>query len=157
MEDASLPPQLREKCRNATTVAAHHISLENRARQCMNNLPNSLRTEIQLFMHRKVIRDINFLRTIVDVHPLFVAKCASMMQIPMKVRLGELIVQEGSSSSDMYFLVKGTVIAVRQGFPIMEVRGCEERSNDTSLLPNYTPLTTRTNDPPFYCDSLRSS
>ena len=43
------------------------------------------------------------------------------MQIPMKVRLGELIVQEGSMSEDMYFLVSGTVIAVRQGFPIMEM------------------------------------
>ena len=54
MADASLPHTLREKCRNATTIAAAHISLENRARQCMSNLPNSLRTEIHLFMHRKV-------------------------------------------------------------------------------------------------------
>jgi len=44
-----------------------------------------------------------------------------MMQLPMRVQLGELIVQEGSASEDMYFLVTGTVIAVRQGFPLMEL------------------------------------
>jgi hypothetical protein len=33
MSDAGLPLDLREKCRNATTVAANHISLELRAKQ----------------------------------------------------------------------------------------------------------------------------
>jgi len=76
MCDAGLPPGLREKCRNATTVAANHISLELRAKQSMENLPNSLRLEIMLFMYRKVIRDIKFLRNMVQEHHNFVAKCA---------------------------------------------------------------------------------
>ncbi|GMH57971.1 hypothetical protein TrRE_jg2233 [Triparma retinervis] len=152
MSDAGLPLDLREKCRNATTVAANHISLELRAKQSMENLPNSLRLEIMLFMYRKVVRDIKFLRGMATEFPNFVAKCASMMQLPMKVQLGELIVQEGSASEDMYFLVTGTVIAVRQGFPIMELHsgdffgelGCllgSQRSSSVYALSNCTLYT----------------
>ena len=118
----------------------------------MENLPNSLRLEIMLYMYRNVVRDIKFLRSMVTEFPNFVAKCASMMQLPMKVQLGELIVQEGSASEDMYFLVSGTVIAVRQGFPIMELHsgdffgelGCllgSQRSSSVYALSNCTLYT----------------
>jgi CRP-like cAMP-binding protein len=92
-------------------------------------------------MHRQVIKDIKFLRERVDRYPQFVAVAASKMQLPMKAKLGDLLVQEGSTAEDMcvpkqklslvapspshpsrrYFLHAGTVIAVRQGFPVMEL------------------------------------
>jgi len=121
MTDADLPESLKERCRNATVTAADHLNLETRARQCLENLPNGLSTEVLMYMHRVVIRDIKFLRERVDRYPQFVALTASKMQLPMKAKLGDLLVQEGSTAEDMYFLNQGTVIAVRQGFPVMEL------------------------------------
>jgi hypothetical protein len=123
MADANLDLELREKCRNATAARVEQVNLLVRAETCLQMLPSALQTEVMLQLHDKVIRNVEFLYDHRDIFPQFVAKAASLMQVPLKVRLGELLVQEGSVPEDCYFLVKGNAIIVRGGFPQMELHG----------------------------------
>ena len=145
MAESGLPKELRIKCRTAMHMAYEAKAHLHRSKQTLETLPNSLQTEITLFIHRKIISDIKFLRENVDDHPHFVRHAAAMMQIPFGVQQGELIIQEvsetersektinpltslclhrsaqGKLPEDCYFLVSGGVIVVKNGVPILEL------------------------------------
>jgi CRP-like cAMP-binding protein len=123
MADANIDLELREKCRNATGARVEQMNLLVRAETCLHMLPSALQTEVMLQLHDLVIRKIEVLNEHREIFPQFVAKAASLMQVPLKVRLGELLVQEGSVPEDCYFLVQGNAIIVRGGFPQMELHG----------------------------------
>ena len=121
MAESKLPKELKIKCRTATHLAHQQNTNLHRSKQTLETLPNSLQTEITLFIHRKLINDIRFLRENLDDHPHFVRHAAALMQIPFSVKQGEMIIQENTLPEDLYFIVSGSVIVVKDGLPVMEL------------------------------------
>ena len=78
---------------------------------------------------------IFFLKENLDDHPHFVRHAAALMQIPFTVKQGEMIIQEGSAPEDCYFLVKGSVLIVKDSLPLMELHD-NEFFGEISILLN---------------------
>ena len=55
MTDAKLPKRIKQKCRVATELAAKKLDLEKSAKRFLASFPHVLKTEVLIFIHRKVI------------------------------------------------------------------------------------------------------
>lgn len=110
---AMLPKQLAIRVRNymdATFVDPHAVTHEEDTEEVLRELSISLRTEVILWMNKALIRQIGFF----DGQPdSFVATTCTLLQLLLADK-SDTIVDEGSPSTEMFFLTKGRVIVKRK-------------------------------------------
>jgi voltage-gated potassium channel len=81
----------------------HRLGFEDE--QFLTKLPNSLRAEMAVFMHRELLRKVPFLHS---AHPKVVERLAFRLK-PLLMRPHDTIFRRGDSGDRMYFINHGSV------------------------------------------------
>ena len=101
-----LPPLLKKKIKNHI----NHNHQENvyswfDKDALLKELPASLRREISIHMHKKIVEKISFFQ---DKDPQFISYVVPRLK-NVRMQAGELLCKEGDYAEEIFFLVKGRV------------------------------------------------
>ena len=109
IRETKLPSQMRSRVRR---YFEYSLSRKQNglfgydADEILQELSNGLRTEVICYVESELIKCIPFFE---GKSPTFIANTIQLLR-PVVVQKGEFIIQEGSASDEMYFLIKGKAV-----------------------------------------------